>query len=311
MLKKITKASVVLMSVGTLFFLFPPHFFRASAADATFQVNIQEVLSVSVTTPTEWAKGNVGDFLRNKVTLSVTSNNANGFTALMNTADNDSYLYHSSKANTVLQTLSSDNILRSSFTANRWGYSIDDTDENNGTGSNNSHYSKLVGANASPISLISNAQSTGANPITSRDIYFGTKSTLSQASGTYTGTIVFNVISGVLPVDNQDPPQPVIPNSPAVDGSSTPTYDSTNNRTVVTTVTDNQDDTTTKTTTVSEGNVAPQGVTDSTSSNIYDGSMLATGLAVTASVAATSGIIFFILAKRKKDEEEEDEEETV
>lgn len=310
MLKKIVKASIVLIFVGTLFFLFPPHFSSVSATDTTFQVNVREVLSVSITTPTAWAKGEVDDFLRNKVTLSVTSNNINGFTALMNTEDNAANLYHSSKANTVLQTLSSDNVTRSAFPANRWGYSIDDNDNNNGAGIDTSHYSKLVGASATPISLISNAQSTGESPITSRNIYFGAKSDITQASGTYSGTIVFNIISGVLPTDENDPPNPVIPANPATDVANGETVtDTTNNRVVSTVVTtDDQADTTTTTTTVSEY-VAPQGVTDTTSANIYDGSMLTTGLAVTASVAAASGIFFFILAKRKKDDD--DEEETV
>ena len=310
MLKKIVKASIVLVLVGTLFFLFPPHFSSVLAANTTFQVNVEEVLSVSITTPTEWARGEVGDFLRNKVVLNVSSNHIDGFTALMNTEDSDAYLYHSSKANTVLPTIPNNNTPRSSFPDNYWGYSINDTD----AGESTSTYDKLVGSGSAPISLISNAQSTGANPITSRNIYFGAKSDLSKASGTYSGTVVFNIISGVLPIDEDD--NPTIPTDPATPSeNNVATYDQTNNRTVYTTTTTNTTTgTTEQTTTITNGDTTssyadPAGVTDSTSSNIYDGSMLNTVLATTASVAAASGLIFFILAKRKKDDE--DEEETV
>ena len=108
MLKRIARAATVLVLMGTLFFLFPPKSAIVHAknpANVTFQVNVQEVLSVSITTPTNWDKGNVGVFLRNKVTLDVTSNNINGFTALMNSTDSSANLYHSSKANTTLPTL--------------------------------------------------------------------------------------------------------------------------------------------------------------------------------------------------------------
>ena len=313
MLKKVIKAFAVLLFVGTLFFLFPPRFSSVSATDTTFQVNVREVLSVSITAPTAWAKGDVNEFLRNKVTLSVTSNNINGFTALMNTEDSAANLYHSSKANTVLQTLSSNNVTRSAFPANHWGYSIDDNDDNDGAGTNNSHYNKLVGSDAIPIPLISNNQSTGSNGedlITSRNIYFGAKSDTSQASGTYSGTVIFNIVSGILPTDEEIPPNPVIPTNPATDVANGETVtDVVNNRVVSTvTTTDEQADTTTATTTVNEY-VAPQGVTNTISANIYDGSMLTTGLAVTASVAAASGVFFFILAKRK--ENDDDEEETL
>ena len=175
----------------------------------------------------------------------------------------------------------------------------------------------MVGSTSTPIILISNDQSTGSNNqqlATSRDIYFGAKSNISQASGTYSGTVVFNIISGVLPVDNENKPD--IPASPATPGeNNVATYDQTNNRTVYTTTTTNTTTgTTEQTTTITNGDTTssyadPAGVTDSTSSNIYDGSMLNTVLATTASVAAASGLIFFILAKRKKDDE--DEEETV
>lgn len=311
MLKRIARAATVLVLMSTLFFLFPPKSTTVHAensANVTFQVNVQEVLSVSITTPTNWDKGNVGVFLRNKVTLDVTSNNINGFTALMNSTDSSANLYHSSKANTTLPTLTVKGQTRANFQANHWGYS---TNDNNETGT----YDPVVGSSGTPIVLISNDQSTGSNNeelATSRDIYFGAKSDMSQASGTYSGTVVFNIISGILPVDDKSKPN--IPTNPATpDENNVATYDQTNNRTVyTTTTTDTTAGTTEQTTTITNGDTTssyanPAGVTDSTSSNIYDGSMLNTVLAATASVAAASGLIFFILAKRKKDDDDEEE----
>lgn len=319
MLKKIVKASIVLLLVGTLFFLLPPHFSSVHAdnpSNTTFQVNVQEVLSVAITTPANWAKGNIDTFLRNKVTLAVTSNHIDGFTASMISSDTDAELHHSSKANTVIPTFSdneshtcTNNTTCPEFPENKWGFAISDD-------INADVYNQVPKASGSPTTLISNAESTGQGgqtPITSRDIYFGAKSTIAKASGTYSGTVVFYVVSGII--DNSTNPNP--PVNPTTDGTNEPTY--ANGQTVYTATTNNYSNneivSTTTTTTINEGDATsayqdPAGVTDSTSSNIYDGSMLATGLAVTASVAAASGLTFFILAKRKKDDDE-DEEETV
>ena len=56
---------------------------NAAESQTTFQVNVVESLSVSITAPRGGASGNINTFLRNTVSLSVTSNNANGFTASM------------------------------------------------------------------------------------------------------------------------------------------------------------------------------------------------------------------------------------
>lgn len=314
MLKKIFKASIVFVLVGTLFFLFPPHFFSASAVDTTFQVNVQEVLSVSITTPKTWASGGVDTFLRNTVNLNVTSNNVQGFTASMISEDSSATLRHSSKASATLPTIGTTETYTcssatcSEFPSNKWAYSLDD-------GSNTGTYRPMVGlaAGNSPIPIISRADSLGNNQagqaVSSRNIYFGSKSSISQASGTYSGTVILYVVSGIVSENNNTP---VIPETPTTDGTATAEYNSGTNETVRT-VSTTTSDTTTTTTTINQGDAtgsyAPaQGVTDSTSSNIYDGSMLTTGLAVTASVAAASGIFFFILAKRKKDDDEEETE---
>lgn len=309
MSKKIFRALPVCMLVGALLFFTSASWSPVSAENSeslTFQLNVQEVLSVSVTTPGTWAKGNVGQFLQNKVTIGVTSNNIEGFTASMATEDPNSALHHSSKTNATLPTLTG-NTTRSAFPENRWGYSLNDDDSANGVPT--SDYMPLTGS--TPISLISRADSLDAESNTvSQDVYFGAKSDMTLASGTYSGTVILYVVSGANSENNNTPVVPSNPAQPSDDVATdtNPTYDSTNNRTIYTTTSSNI-----QTTTINEGNAADayaqaQGVTDTTSSNIYDGSMLTTGLAVTASVAAASGIFFFVLAKRKKDDDEEETE---
>lgn len=311
MSKKIFIAIPVLLLAGILSSFIFPGFFPVSADDSantTFQVNIKESLSVSITTPTSWANGDVDTFLRNTVGLKVASNNANGFTASMS-AQNSTALAHSSKAGVVLNTLDSSSS-RASFPANYWGYSLESsvTGDNKtygetNSGNPNSTYYPIT-TSATPITILKNTTSGTL----SQNIYFGAKSDITKASGTYSGTVVINVVSGIINNDNSDPStyNPITPTNPATDVTpGTPVEDTTNHRLISTTRTVGNDTTTTETT-VTDTYVAPQGVTDSTSSNIYDGSMLTTALAATASVAAASGVAFFILAKRKKDDDEEE-----
>lgn len=280
--------------------------------NTTFSVNVEEALSVSVEVPSTWASGTPTydqssgtwstDFLRNKVSVSVTSNNAQGFRASMYAAGTS--LTNNSRSTFTIPTLASATT-RGSFPVNRWGYSLNDTE----AGDTSSTYNALTNIN-SPITIMSSTTATSS----SRDIYFGTRADLTQASGTYTGTVVINVVTG------SPDTEPIIPDNPVTPADDTPndniaTYDATNNRTVYTTTTSSAT-TTTTTTLISDGDTTntyqrPAGVTEgsNTMSNI-DGSMpLATGLAVAASVAAASGVFFFIVAKRKKDDEEEEEEE--
>ena len=318
MLKKIFRAALVCTSVGALFFIFPPHSLSASAENTNFQVNFQEILSVSVTTPSTWAEGEVGEFLRNKVTVGVTSNNASGFTAGMTTSGTSTALSHSSKNNTTIPTIGSGNSYTcagssdlncSAFVANHWGYSITDG-ERNGT------YLPMVNSTAAPITILSNSSAASG----SQDVYFGSKADISQASGTYSGTVVISVVSGTsgspLPAPSGSDPTPVGPST-----ERTAEYNSTANATVYTYTTTRGSGATATTETTTqvtpgdntsayEGYTPPQGATEVSSSNIYEGSMLTTALAATASVVAGTGIVFFILAKRKKDDDE-DEEETI
>ena len=293
----------------------------ATEANTTFEVNVKDSLTVSVTTPSNWATGDVDTFLRNKISVNVSSNASNGFTASMTTKTTDTSLTHTANKGTI-PTLSSSSV-KSAFPANYWGYSLDDTD----AGSDSSTYNALVGAGSSPIILISNAQSS---TISSRDIYFGAKANASKASGTYMGTVVISVVTGAIEENSSDPNyNPTTPENPATPGANeeTPYYNSNTGGTAngSTTYTYSRTSgsgssaTTTTTTQVSDGDnrnsyvgyTAPQGVTNrqTTTESISEGSSLATGLAVTSAVAATAGTIFFILAKRKKDDDEEEEEE--
>lgn len=304
--KKMLKLSLVLTLTLAAIFLSSSYSSNTSAAeqqDVDFEVDVAEALSVSITTPSSWASGSAGTFLRNKVTVDIVANNVQGFTASMIASDANAELKHSSK-DTSISTLSTsyactNNITCPEFPDNKWGYAIDD-------GVNLNTYYPMVGSSGSPISLISTAESTQQNPITSRDIYFGAKSDISQTAGTYSGTVVFYVVSGAVAAEQEQEPEPAAPsNSPEVTPAATPSSIASYSAPAAT---NNTVPTTTSTTTTSQGNTLdsyqePAGVTNS--SDIHDNSILTTGLAVAASVAATSGIILFIVAKRKKDDEEE------
>ena len=315
--KKVIVSSVGILAASVM----PLNFIQINNTSAVeqntqFTVNVKDAIAVSITTQSEGAIGNVNTFLRNKVSVGVSSNAANGFTVSMTTKTASTNLVHTANKGTI-PTLASSST-RSAFPANYWGYSVNDTD----AGSDSSTYSALVGAGSTPITLISNAQSSTVN---SKDIYFGAKADATKASGTYRGTIVISVVTGTI--DNNNPVTPSNPATPAspeetphYSGTGTTTGGTTNGSTAYTytrTSGSGSSATSTTTTQVSDGDnrnayvgyTPPQGVTNRqiSSENITEGSSLATGLAVTSAIAATSGVIFFILAKRKKDDDEEEE----
>lgn len=281
--------------------------------NTTFNVNVRESLAVSVTTPTEWASGNVDQFLRNKVNVSVSSNNAAGFTATMTTKTADTSLTNQSKSTYTLPTLSA-STTRGNFPANYWGYSLDDVE----AGSSSSTYAALVGAGSTPITLLTSSTATSG----SKDFYFGAKGDMTLASGTYSGTVVISVVSGVI--DSTNPVTPDNPAGPAStdntaeytpaptggsNGSTTYTYRSSSGSGAT--------GTTTVTTEVSDGDnvnsyvgyTPPQGETYSTVSSVASGSTLASGLAAAATMAAATGIFLFITSKKREEEEDEEEDQ--
>lgn len=285
--------------------------------NAVFEVDVKEALSVAITVPEEWASGDTGDLLRNKITLNVFSNNANGFTASMTTNTTNTSLNHTTvettTGSTTIPTLSASWTRNDTSTTNFWGYSLDDAEEA-GT------YSPLVGLGSGPITLISRTESIDpVNPITSRDIYFGAKADANKVAGTYSNTVVISVVSGITTPDDPTDPgnNPVIPHDPvtpssnpgASDPTANPSYSSTYDRTAYTTTTADGTSSTT-TTTINEGNAVgsyanPHGIKRSDDTDIAGNTGLTAALAVATAVAAGTGAFFFILAKRKKDDDEE------
>ncbi len=271
--------------------------------DINFQVNIPEVLTISITHPNEWASGDVGVFLRNTVNLEVTSNNGAGFTASMtsdSTTANGAALSNTFSGSDATIPMLSSSWTRSNESVSKfWGYSIDDSSE---TGTYNAVALK---GSASPSTIMTTSNSGSAN----QNIYFGAKADNTVDSGTYVGTVIISVVSGTITEDNPitpvDPATPEDTNPP----KTNPTYDNTSNRDrTVYTNTEVATSSTTETIQVSEGDTrdsytAPQGVTES---KINEGTPLATGLAATAAVSAVAGIAFFVAARRR--EEDDDDE---
>ena len=181
----------------------------------------------------------------------------------------------------------------------------------------------MSNSSASPITIIDGA--TTHKTTGSQNIYFGAKGNASTASGTYTGTVIVSVVSGVI--DNNNPITPTNPDTPADDtpNNNTATYTGSTGTgatqgvgstsgavgtTVYTTTSGN-----TTTTEVSAGDnrsayASPQGERYETFSSIADGSLPITGLIMASSVAAVTGLTFFVLAYRD-DDDDEDEEESV
>ena len=266
-----------------------------TCSDSTiFNVRVNEILTVAITRPETWASGQLNVLLKNKIGISVTSNNAAGFTATMKTSDANAELVNTTDSASVIPTLSSNvslddtNDSTHKFPANRWGYNIV-----NKNASIPTTYYPVIGSGGTPTTI---AYTNTASPAVSKDIYFAAKANNGIASGTYKGSVVISVVSGIIDEDN-----PVTPVDPITPGNTDGTRDvaSGGQTYSVTTTTDGN-------TTTTSSYAKPAGVTTSTTATINEGTPLATGLAVTAGIAATAGIIFFIIAKRRRDEEEDD-----
>ena len=308
MLKRKTKSrsTVIVLLLVALLALPKNGTPQVLADDSDLVVNVVDSLSVTITTPSagNWATGNYNDFLKNEVSVSVVANSSDGFTVSMYSSENTS-LKNTSKPSITLPTLESNATCSSAtcteFTANHWGYSLDGS-------SNTATYRPMVSTSANPITLIAANSGTTTG---SKDIYFGAKADMTQAAGTYTGTVVINVVTGSITSEN-----PITPTDPATNEDTTPnvaTYNQPKNRTVhYVSSTNPTTETTTTTAQVSTGDVtssyvAPAGVIRNTTSDVDEGgSPLAIGLAATASAVAAAGIFFFVLAKRDDDDEEDE-----
>ena len=323
-----TKAKVILGLTGiaatcvAVYFGFfaLPHAF-AETADTTFEVDVVESLSVSITTPQTWASGNAGTFLRNTVELDVSTNDANGFTASMY-ASGDTALTNTADSNYRLDTLNQ-SYQRSNFPANYWGYSLG-VDSLNGQnygetneGSADSYYYPLVNTSAAPITVLSSNVAADAT----QNVYFGAKADISKASGTYAGTVVISVVSGVSGVSgvsdsSTNPIASLNPAAPSDDvaNNTTATYDQANDRTVYTATTTNGTGTSATQTTPTQAMdddltaayTSPQGVTTSNNLNSNNSSantaMLAAGLVAASTVATASGVSLVVMAKRRDEQ---------
>ena len=305
---------------------------ESATCNTTFEVNVVESLSVSIAKDTIDNTGDAGDLVRNKVTLSVASNNASGFNASMQSRDTTDLVNSFSSASTI-KTLGQDSTNCSStsydkanFPANCWGYS------STTVGGNDSTYNAM---STNAISLLTASAGTYSG---SRDIYFGAKADSTVSAGTYTGTVIFNVVTGTI----NEETNPVVPTDPATPGTDTSPHSGTSgtdhstytgdgtttgvgistsdgttpyNGTTVSSTTTTSGTTTTTTTEVSGGDVTdsyqrPAGVTKSigTTENIAQGSSQPIALAAAAGGLATAGIVFFILAKKRDDDDDEEEE---
>ena len=321
----------------------------ATCADATcntsFEVNVDDSLAVTLTTPETGATGNVGDFLRNTVNLEVDSNVSNGFTASMySSADNASTtktdLTHDTLGDSYTISTLQNSTTRGSFPTDSWGYSLKTSPDTTtygetDAGNNSSYYYPLTASDTSPITVMSAGAGTKTG---SQSIYFGAKASANKPSGTYNNTVVISVVTGTID-STTNPITPTNPATPDMDtpnnntatytgntgtGATTGTGVSGNAGTTIYTTSSRSGSgavaTTTTTTEVSAGDhtssyVNPQGVQSTSRPNLNSiegtsetGTPLPAALAATAAASATTGLAFFILAKRRKDDDEEEEQ---
>ena len=308
-------ASAVTLAVAAPVAILASQRSTVSAADVNFNVDIPEVITMSIAEPTTWASGSLtynstsgkyeSSLLKNKVTVSAQTNNAVGVTVSMYT--NNTNLVNQANSSYTIPTLDG-SYAESSFPVNAWGYSKNGTD-----------YSPL---STTAIGVLATATGTSA----SQDVYFGARANNDKQSGTYAQTVYFTAVTGTVDtstnptVPSTPTPAPANPtdNNAVYDstvGSTTGTVTGSTRRTTRTTDGSGTSSTTGEqkvtTTQVSAGNTTSsytqaQGVTTSTSS-VDGGASVATALGIAAAVAATSGTVFFLLAKRKKDEDEEEQ----
>ncbi len=264
----------------------------ASPCNTTFQVDVKEVLSVSITSPTSgYDEGNVGELLTGQINVSITSNNAGGFATGIRASNAAATLTGDNGG--ALANLSS-SVSGSNFPAGKWGYSLESATPES------KNYSPLSAYNTTPTKIDSISSSSAGTK--SGSVYFAAKASYDNPAGTYTGTVNISVVSG-----STSPDPGVNPVGP--DAGSTPTYHDAQGVTTYTTTTESSDNKTT-TTEVSNGDnrisyADPLGESKRTESNIKNGSMLPVVLATTSAISAATGLGFFIIAKRRENDEDE------
>ncbi len=285
--------------------------FKASATDptVTLEVDIAEVLTVSLTNPTTWATGDINQLLRNKVTVSALTNNYYGATVSMYANDTklkNTATYSSADASSYIDTLTSGTTTTNgAFSDDVWAYSVQDND----AGIASAIYNP-VPLEANLVKIIENSPGH-AGTVNSEDVFFGAKATSAKQSGTYAQTVNFVAVTGVIDTETnpQNPTTPSTDNSDAEIASNTPHYNPSTGRTTYTTrSTNTTNNTTTTTTNVMNGNtVSAYANAAGVTRNTNNGQNVATALAVAAGVAAVSGVTFYALAKRSRDDEDDED----
>lgn len=318
----------------------------ATCSDATcntsFEVNVDDSLAVTLTTPETGATGNVGDFLRNTVNLEVDSNVSNGFTASMySSADNASTtktdLTHGTLGDSYTISTLQSSTTRANFPTDSWGYSLKTSPSattygETDAGNNDSYYYPLTDSSTSPITIMSAGAGTKTG---TQSIYFAAKASAAKPAGTYNNTVVISVVTGTINSDTN----PITPTNPATPNADTPndntatyTGNTGTGATTGTGVSGSAGTTIYTTSTRSAGTVAtttevsagdhtesytqPHGVSSTNRINMNSieassgtSTPLPAALAATAAASATTGLIFLILAKRRKDDDEEEEQQ--
>lgn len=305
----------------------------ANPESVLFQVNIAEALTLTITDPTTWAEGELtnvnpttskleSDFLRNKVSVTAKSNSPIGITVSMYTKNatdlRNTTSYSAGDTTTYIPTLASDSTV-SAFPTNYWGYSQAHSDPVTGT-TDNTHDDDTGKTTAvykplstSAIQLFTTVPPTGGTSLVgsevTEDVYFGAKADETKQSGTYTRTVYFAAVTGTIDTTN-----PAIPTNPSEPDpiNNAAHYDSHNTTYTqrstsgsgTDSVTGSMDNTETEVTAGDITTTYAQAYGVTSESN---GSALATAFAVSAGVAATSGIFFFVAAKRRENDDDDEE----
>lgn len=268
-------------------------------ADTSFNVNINEMLSVNISYPDFWASGTINEFLTNKIGISVITNNPAGFVASMKSASSSPNLINLTDSSYVMPTISDVSVTINDatdsgddFPANHWGYSVV-----NGSAAVPLTYYPMVGSGDYPIEV---ARSNVATSEIAKDIYFAAKTDGAVASGTYANRVIISIVPGVAPDPIDDPIDEPIIDDPIIGPIDDPIFvTSVGTRSVMTS--------SSSPVTTSSSYAKPAGVNDTTISNVNEGVPLAAGLAVAAGVSAAAGVIFFVVAKRRRKDEDDDD----
>ena len=304
---KKTLSALAVSLIAPIFMM--PSVYAGPQANVNFNINVAEIITVTLKEPASWAIGGTSTLLRNKINVEATTNSPIGVTVSMwagpTTNLEHTTAYSSSDTSSYIETLAADTTA-SAFPVNRWGYSVNDTV----AGNNSATYSALkTSTDAIQLFTTVGTSSVGGS---NKDVYFAAKADGDKQSGTYSQEVYFAAVSGTIDTDN--PRVPVNPAGPNSD-TSVAHYDAP--RTVTTHTTRSTSGSGTSsvsgatnntTTEVVTGDVASYyahaaGVETSTdpASTTTTGtdSMLPTVLGATAGIATISGAGLYAFSRRK------------